>query len=89
MNKFKYIILSMLVFLVFNCKSSRTISGGEANFKLSSKQLLKENAKQTPVFKTLQSKLKITYNQDGNEQSYTVNFRGRGMKYYGLVLRFR
>jgi hypothetical protein len=67
----------MLVFLVFNCKSSRTISGGEANFKLSAKQLLKDNAKQTPVFKTLQSKLKITFNQDGNEQSYTVNFRAK------------
>jgi outer membrane biogenesis lipoprotein LolB len=77
MNKLKYIILSLLVFLVFNCKSSRTISGGEANFKLSTKQLLKENSKQTPVFKTLQSKLKITYNQDGNEQSYTVNFRAK------------
>lgn len=77
MNKLKYIILSMLVFLVFNCKSSRTIGGGEANFKLSTKQLLKENSRQNPVFKTLQSKLKIVYNQDGNEQSYTVNFRAK------------
>ena len=77
MNKLKYIILSLLVFLVFNCKSAKTISGGEANFKLSTKQLLKENSKQTPVFNTLQSKLKITYNQDGNEQSYTVNFRAK------------
>jgi hypothetical protein len=77
MNKLKYIILSLLVFLVFNCRSSRTISGGEANFKLSTKQLLKENSKLTPVFNTMQSKLKITYNQDGNEQSYTVNFRAK------------
>lgn len=77
MNKLKYIILSLLVFLVFNCRSSRTISGGETNFKLSTKQLLKENSKLTPVFNTMQSKLKITYNQDGNEQSYTVNFRAK------------
>lgn len=77
MNKLKYIILSVLIFLVFNCKSSRTISGGEANFKLSTKQLIKENSKQTPDFNTLQSKLKITYNQDGNGQSYTVNFRAK------------
>ncbi len=77
MNKLKYPILSLLVFLVFNCKSSKTIGGGEANLKLSAKQLLKENVKQTPVFKTLQSRLKITYNQDGKEQSYTVNFRAK------------
>lgn len=77
MNKLKYIILSVLFFLVFNCKSSRTISGGEANFKLSTKQLIKENSKQTPDFNTLQSKLKITHNQDGNGQSYTVNFRAK------------
>ena len=78
MNKLKYIILLLLVLLVFNCKSSKTIiGGGEANFKLSTKQLLKENSKQTPIFKTLQSKLKITYSQEGNEQSYTVNFRAR------------
>ena len=78
MNKLKYIILLLPVLMVFNCKSSKTISGvGEANFKLSTKQLLKENSKQTPIFKTLQSKLKITYSQEGNEQSYTVNFRAR------------
>jgi hypothetical protein len=77
MNKLKYSILTLLVFFVFNCKSSRTISGGEADFKLSAKQLLKENSKKTPVFKTLQSKLKIAYAQDGIEQSYTVNFRAK------------
>lgn len=77
MNRLKYIMLSMLVFVVFNCKSSRSISGGEANLRLNTKQLLKENAKLSPVFNTMQSKLKITYNQDGNEQSYTVNFRAK------------
>lgn len=77
MNRLKYIILFLFVFLMFNCKSSRTITGGQANFKLSTKQLLKENSRQTPTFKTLQSKLKITYNEDGKEQSYTVNFRAK------------
>lgn len=77
MNKLKYIVLSLLMFLVFNCKSSRTISGGEANFKLNTKQLLKENIKSTPNFNTLQAKLKITYSQDNKEQSYTVNFRAK------------
>ncbi len=39
------------------------------------KQLIRENLKQTSNFKTLQSKLKITFNQNGKEQSHTVNFR--------------
>lgn len=77
MNKLKYIILSLLVFLVFNCKSSKTISGGDANYKLSTKQLLKENAKKAPNFKTLQAKLKLTYIQDGKEQNYSVSFRAK------------
>ncbi|MFD0990589.1 DUF4292 domain-containing protein [Mariniflexile jejuense] len=77
MIKLKYIVFTVLTFLVFNCKSSKTVAGGEANLNLTTKQLLKEHTKQVANFKTLQSKLKITYNQDGNEQSYTVNFRAK------------
>jgi hypothetical protein len=77
MNLLKYAVLFLLVLLVCHCKSSKTIGGGEANFNLNAKQLLKENDKKTPDFKTLQSKLRITYSQDGKEQSYTVNFRAK------------
>lgn len=69
------IILASLLLLVFNCKSARVINTGEANFKLTTKQLIKENGKQIPYFKTLQSKLKITFTQKGNTQSHSVNFR--------------
>ncbi len=75
MNRLPHIILSLLVLLLFNCKTSKTVSGGQANYNLSTKQLIKENAKQTPDFKTLQSKLKITYTQDGNTQTHSVSFR--------------
>ena len=77
MIKLKYLVFTMFAFLVFNCKSSKTVSGGEANLNLTTKQLLKEHTKQVANFKTLQSKLKITYNKDGNEQSYTVSFRAK------------
>ncbi|MDO7172193.1 DUF4292 domain-containing protein [Mariniflexile sp. AS56] len=77
MNLLKRIVLFFLVLLVCNCKASKTVGGGEANLNLSTKQLLKENAKSIPDFKTLQSRLKITYAQDGKEQSYTVNFRAK------------
>lgn len=69
------IILSSLIILLYNCKSARVVNTGEANFNLTTKQLIKENAKQTPSFKTLQSKLKITFSQKGNTQSHSVNFR--------------
>lgn len=77
MNLLKHAVLFLLVLLVCQCKSSKTIDGGEANLSLNAKQLLKENDKKTPHFKTLQSKLRITYSQDGKEQSYTVNFRAK------------
>ncbi len=63
--------------LIFNCKSSKTVTGGQADYGLSTRQLIKENAKQTPDFKTLQSKLKITYNQKGNSQTHSVSFRAK------------
>ncbi|TGV03804.1 DUF4292 domain-containing protein [Flavivirga rizhaonensis] len=69
--------LTFLVFLIFNCKSSRTIVAGEANYKLSTKQLIKENAKQAPGFKTLRSTLKITYVQGEDSQTHSVNFRAK------------
>lgn len=77
MIKYSHIILGLLMLMVFNCKSSKTITAGDANYGLSSKQLIKENAKQTPDFKTLQSKLKITYNQKGNSQTHSVSFRAK------------
>lgn len=48
---------------------------GKANYNLSTSQLIKENSKQTPRFKTLQSKLKITLNQNKKSQTYTLSLR--------------
>ena len=69
--------LVFLILLVFNCKSSKTIVEGKANYNLSTKQLIKENAKQTPDFKTLKSTLKITYTQKGDSQTHSVSFRAK------------
>ncbi|MEW4922424.1 DUF4292 domain-containing protein [Algibacter sp. 2305UL17-15] len=57
------------------CKSSKTISEGDKNFRLSAKQLIKENARKSPDFKTLQSKLKITYSEGEKRHSHTVSYR--------------
>tara|TARA_R110002096_G_scaffold135560_1_gene287602 strand:+ start:17702 stop:18463 length:762 start_codon:yes stop_codon:yes gene_type:complete len=73
----RYLYTILVVLLMFNCKSSRTVGAGEANLKLSTKQLIKENDKQSPNFKTLQSKLKITFTQKGNTQTHSVSFRAK------------
>ena len=70
-------ILGLAMLVMFNCKSAKTITGGQANLSLSTRQLIKENAKQSPDFKTLQSKLKITYTNKGNTQTHSVSFRAK------------
>ncbi|MCF7566810.1 DUF4292 domain-containing protein [Sabulilitoribacter arenilitoris] len=73
----KYIFFTLLILLASSCKSTKTISAGEANYKLSTRQLIKENAKQAARFKTLQAKLKITYLQNEKEQTHAVSFRAK------------
>lgn len=70
-----YIIIGLLMLTVFNCKSSKSIRGSKADFKLSTKQLIKANAKQSPVFKTLQSKVKIDFTDGKKSQSHPVSLR--------------
>lgn len=77
MNRYPLTFLILVAVILLNCKSSKTISGGAANYKLSAKQLIKENAKQTPDFKTLQARLKIGYTQKGNSQTHSVNLRAK------------
>jgi hypothetical protein len=88
MHKRSLIILTSLLVFAFNCKSSKSISNGEANFNLTAKQLIKENAKQTPRFNTLQSRLKITINQNEKTQSHTVNFRAKKDKFLWINASF-
>lgn len=76
MNKHTVIIFICSAMLVFNCKSSK-INVGEANYNLSTRQLIKENTNQSARFKTLQAKLKITYFQNQREQTHSVSFRAK------------
>ena len=75
MKRYTFLLVTVIAFLVFSCRSAKTISGGNANFKLSTKQLIKANAKQTASFKTLQSKVKIDYSDGNKSQSHSVNIR--------------
>lgn len=80
MNIFKHIkplVLGVVIlFLSLTaCKSSKIAHDGAVNLGLSAKEVIKENARTAPDFKTLQAKVKITYSQDNDSQSHTVSFR--------------
>ncbi len=73
-----YVFRFVLVFTIAafsSCKSTKTVGTGDANLGLSAKQLIKENTKQEANFKTIQSRLKITYSEGEKEQTHTVSFR--------------
>lgn len=67
--------LSFFVLLLIGCKSSKTVTSGNSNLNLNAKQLIKENAKQSPNFKTLVARVKIDYTEGANSKSTTVSFR--------------
>lgn len=71
------ILLVISAVLLFNCKSAKTVAGGDANFNLSSRQLIKENSKRSPVYQTLKSTVKITYDDGKKAHSHSVSFRGK------------
>jgi len=75
MSKYSHIILGLVFLFFFNCKSTKIAGTNTSNLNLSSKQVIKENAKQTPDFSTLHSKLKITYTQGKKSQTHSVSFR--------------
>lgn len=75
MKRYHYFILLITAIIFINCKSAKTIGSGEANFDLSTKQVIRENAKQVPEFKTLASRVKIDIVDGDKEKGYTVNLR--------------
>lgn len=65
----------MLIFLLSGCKSTKSVTSGEADYSLNTKQVIKAHQKKTPNFKTLQSRLKIDYKNGDDKQSHTVTLR--------------
>lgn len=71
----KFILIGCLLLVFFGCKSTKKVSDGSVNLKLSSKEVIKENSKTAPDFKTLQAKVRIAYSQGNDSQTHTVSFR--------------
>ncbi len=76
MRRVIQILVLALLFFVVGCKTTKNVaSTGEVNKKLSSKQIIKEHAKNETDFKTLQSRVKVEYIQGEMEQSHSINLR--------------
>lgn len=67
--------LLVIALLLVGCKSAKTASTANTNLKLTTKQLIKENHKQTPNFNTLAARVKLTVIEGENHKSYSVNLR--------------
>ncbi|MDW5289038.1 DUF4292 domain-containing protein [Formosa sp. PL04] len=69
------IITVMILMVTVGCKSTKTLTATDANLKLNTKQLIKENAKQVAQFKTLSAKVKAVYSEGNSSKSISINLR--------------
>jgi hypothetical protein len=70
-------VLSILIIgSVMSCKSTKAVSNsGEVSSSLSVKKIIKAHVKASATFKTLQSKVKISFTQGSKTKGYTVTLR--------------
>ncbi|WP_434037278.1 DUF4292 domain-containing protein [Formosa sp. 4Alg 33] len=69
------IVIVFFLIIAVGCKSAKTLTATDANLKLNTKQLLKENAKQAANFNTLSAKVKAMYSQGDNSKSVSIKLR--------------
>lgn len=74
-NHFIYTVFICCLLLITSCKSVKTVKSNTSNLNLSVKELIEKNTALTPNFKTLQSKFKVTYNDEKKQQSHTLNLK--------------
>lgn len=74
--RFKIASIFLIYFTVFvGCKSSKALVDGEKNLGLTTKEVIKANAKKSANFKTLHSKVRVVYTQENKSQTHTVTLR--------------
>ncbi|CDF81184.1 deoxyuridine 5'-triphosphate nucleotidohydrolase [Formosa agariphila KMM 3901] len=69
------IVIIAVLLVTVGCKSAKTLTNTDANLKLNTKQLIKENTRQAAAFKTLSSKVKAVYSEGDNSKSVAINLR--------------
>lgn len=76
MRDIKCILLFSILSVFVSCRSTKSLtSNGTIKEGMTSKQLIKENKKQTADFKTLQAKVKIDYSEGDKSNGVSVTLR--------------
>ncbi|MGB5459257.1 MAG: DUF4292 domain-containing protein [Eudoraea sp.] len=71
----RWIIITILAMLSFSCKSSKVVSAGKVDERLTTKAIIKNHYKNQLAFKTISGKMKVEYNDGGAVQSFNVSLR--------------
>lgn len=75
-NSFRFYLMASCLVLVLGCKSSKAImTSGEANSKLTAKQVIKEHKRSDASFKTMQAKLRADIIEGDKGKGMTFTFR--------------
>lgn len=68
-----YLLVTLLVFGA--CKSTKSITGGEIDNRMSAKRIIENHYANQTDFKTLSGRVKIDYSDGKNEQGVSVSLR--------------
>ena len=68
-------ILMVFLLTLGSCKSTKSISGGEVNARMSAKNIITAHYSNEPKFKTLRGRVKIDYANGDDSQGVNVSLR--------------
>lgn len=71
----KQFLLGVMVIFVSSCKSTKVVSGGAVDDRLSAKAVIKAHYQNEANFKTLNGKVRIGYSDGEDSQSVSVSLR--------------
>lgn len=74
-NSGKRFLLGILVVLLYSCKSTKVVSGGAVDERLSAKAVIRSHYQNETNFKTLNGKVRIGYSDGEDSQNVSVNLR--------------
>ena len=75
MIRTKHFFLILVVVLVSSCKSTKVVSGGSVDEKLSAKSVIKSHYQNENKFKSLNGKVRISYSDGESSQNVSVSLR--------------
>ena len=74
-NIYKAGIAVIMLAALASCKSTKSITGGEANSRLSAKNIVNAHYSNQPKFRTLRGRVKIDYTNGDDSQGVNVSLR--------------